>query len=349
MESATQSLAARWNELLAEQPELRIRNAAQILGVSEADLLATRLGDDVRLLEGDWKAFLKEVQRLGRVMALTRNDYVVHERKGVYNNVSFEGHVGLVLDPDIDLRLFMSQWHAAFYVQEPGRGNAMRRSFQFFDTTGTAVHKIYLLEEEQAEEAEKLCTEYLAQSQTAPSFEPAKIVERPEPKVLDQETKHSFGEAWKALQDTHDFYGLIRKFGLDRISALEMAPEGFAEKLPATVSEPLLKKVAEAQVPIMVFVGNPGCIQIHTGPVKKVMPHGPWYNVMDPAFNLHINQEAATEAWLVRKPTADGIVTSVEVFAADGTLMVQFFGKRKPGIPEAKHWTVLANGLPSLS
>jgi hypothetical protein len=37
----------------------------------------------------------------------------------------------------------------------------------------------------------------------------------------------------------------------------------------------------------MCFVGNRGCIQIHTGPVKNIKIMGPWLNVMDPGFNLH--------------------------------------------------------------
>jgi putative hemin transport protein len=45
--------------------------------------------------------------------------------------------------------------------------------------------------------------------------------------------------------------------------------------------------------------------------------------------------------WIVRKPTEDGIVTSVEVFNEWDELIVQFFGKRKPGIPERTDWQQL--------
>ena len=79
------------------------------------------------------------------MLAITRNEDVVHERKGIYNNVSFpepRAHgIGLVVNPDIDLRLFMSSWEFAFAVNENER-----RSLQFFDIYGGAVHKIYLTE-----------------------------------------------------------------------------------------------------------------------------------------------------------------------------------------------------------
>src|SRR5690606_39710803 len=69
------------------------------------------------------------------------SDLVVHERKGVYEKVSFKNHIGLVLGPDIDLRLFMSHWYFGFAVEENGR-----KSLQFFGIDGEAVHKIYLTE-----------------------------------------------------------------------------------------------------------------------------------------------------------------------------------------------------------
>ena len=95
----------------------------------------------------------------------------------------------------------------------------------------------------------------------------------------------------------------------------------------------------------MVFVGSPGCLQIHTGPVKKLKEHGPWYNVLDPGFNLHLNEAQIDAAWVVRKPTADGVVTSLELFDADGGIIAQFFGKRKPGLPELEAWRAIVDAL----
>src|SRR5215471_12973875 len=75
-------------------------------------------------------------------MALTRNETVVHERHGTYAPASFNDHVGLVLGPDIDLRIFLKSWRFIFAVEEESRRGALR-SLQIFDRHGTAVHKIY--------------------------------------------------------------------------------------------------------------------------------------------------------------------------------------------------------------
>ena len=74
-------------------------------------------------------------------MALTRNDWCVHERHGRYQDIQADGPVGLVLGPDIDLRVFFSCWRSAWAVEQDGR-----YSLQFFDGEGVAVHKVYRTE-----------------------------------------------------------------------------------------------------------------------------------------------------------------------------------------------------------
>jgi putative hemin transport protein len=106
-----------------------------------------------------------------------------------------------------------------------------------------------------------------------------------------------------------------------------------------------LQKAAERKLPIMVFVGNRGIIQIHTGTVEKLFEYGEWYNVMDEAFNLHAKETEIEKAYVVKKPTDDGTVTSIEFFNKDDEDVALFFGKRKPGIPEMQDWRDLVAEL----
>ncbi|MDQ3271614.1 MAG: hemin-degrading factor, partial [Pseudomonadota bacterium] len=115
----------------------------------------------------------------------------------------------------------------------------------------------------------------------------------------------------------------------------------------------LLDEASMDGTPIMVFVGSAGCIQIHTGPVKRiepmVTPTTRWINVLDAGFNLHLREDMIKSAWIVEKPTADGVVTSVEVFDGAGELMAMFFGARKPGVPELQAWRDIVARLPRLT
>ena len=98
----------------------------------------------------------------------------------------------------------------------------------------------------------------------------------------------------------------------------------------------------------MCFVGSAGCIQIHSGPIKKVAPMGPWINIMDETFHLHLRLDHVHELWAVRKPTKDGHVTSIEAYDANNELIIQFFGQRHEGETERDDWRLLAENLPRI-
>lgn len=341
MNSTIDTLKQKWNALKIEQPQLRIRNAAEVLGVSEGELIATQVGENVTVLKPDFQAILMDIEKLGKVMALTRNDECVHERKGVYLNPDFSSpHAQLFVGEDIDLRIFGSHWKYAFAVVDGDK-----KSLQFFGKDGLAIHKIYLTKDSVEAEFDALVEKFKAEEQVA-GIEVEAIETKTKEKPDAEIDIEGFQNAWRELKDTHDFFMMLRKFGVSRTQALRLAPDlTFAKKINNDKVVTLLEEASAREIPIMVFVGNRGNIQIHTGNVKKIMWHGPWINVLDPNFNLHLDTTRIAETWVVRKPTEDGIVTAIEVFNKEGEIIVQFFGKRKPGIPELETWRKLVAEL----
>lgn len=340
-------LKQRWNALRANKPGIRIRDAAAELGVSEAELLATRVGSDVVRLNGPWEDVVRRMSTLGRVMCLTRNEAAVHERKGEYRDIQFLKHgVGQVLGPDIDLRLFMNFWKFGFAVADVVSGQE-RHSLQFFDQHGDAVQKIYLQPEGSHDAYRAVVDAFTAVDQKeAIVVEP---VPEPTAEIADESIDAAeFRSQWLAMKDTHEFFFLLRKFKVSRRQALRLAPEGHATRLKSerAVLCDMLNSASGEKLPIMVFVGSRGCIQIHTGPVNTIrLVNDEWLNVLDPEFNLHLRLPLVTDAWVVRKPTADGIVTSIEVYDDAGESIALFFGKRKPGQPEDENWRRLCAKL----
>lgn len=335
------SIRARWQALKSER-KLRNREAADAMGISEGQLVASLCGTGATRLKGPFPDVIKGFERAGRTMVLTRNEACVHERVGEFEAVSHSGRMGLVLGPDIDLRIFYSHWHSAFAVDDPTEGGP-GRSIQFFDARGRAVHKVYMRDDRARAAWAGLVATYLHDDQSGELAVDTSAPPLVEAVDIDAVDATAFRDAWAGLRDTHDFFGLLERFGLARTQALRLAESRFAYPVATDSPTRLLGAAAESSVPIMVFVGNPGCIQIHTGPVRQVKPMGPWINVLDPEFNLHLRQDLVTEAWVVRKPTVDGIVTSLELFAAGGDLIAQFFGARKPGIPEKAEWRALVD------
>jgi putative hemin transport protein len=338
MISINATLEERYQQLKAAQPQLRIRDAAEQLGVSELALLELDLGRGVLRLRENWKALLKSFATLDKVMALTRNDYVVHERSGIYDNVSFRRNssVGVALNEDIDLRFFLDAWAHGYATRVETRKGPLY-GFQFFDMYGEAVHKVYLTNQSDPRVYQKIVDRFRADhQQPLETILAREASEAPGP--LPNIDGDAFQREWRALQDTHDFFPLLKKYGLHRSHALRMAPEGYAWRLGKEGVIKAFHEAAERALPIMIFVGSRGCIQIHTGRIERLVPMNDWFNIMDPDFNLHLRLDGLAETWVTRKPTKDGVVTGIEVFSPSGELILQVFGKRKPGLPEMETW-----------
>ncbi|WPU91490.1 ChuX/HutX family heme-like substrate-binding protein [Mucilaginibacter sabulilitoris] len=336
----TISLKEQYLAFKAQNPKKRIRDIATALQVSEAELLMTSLGENTVILNDTFEDILKEIPSLGYVMALTRNEYCVHERKGIYTKVSFTPHAGLVLGADIDLRLFMNQWKLGFAVEDNGH-----KSLQFFDCNGVAIHKIYLTEKSNIENYNGLVNRFRKTEQKTVMVLPAEAPAKFE-KSDDEIDLPAFHQAWETMQDTHEFFGLLKRFGLSRTQALRLAPKGFAKQTDINSFKKVMQSCSAQQIPVMVFVGNNGCIQIHTGTVTRLVEMEIWFNVLDPEFNLHLRQDAIATIWHVAKPSADGDINSLELYDKNGEMIMQLFGKRKPGLPELNEWRkILAENL----
>jgi putative hemin transport protein len=338
------ALRDAWRSLRASEPRLRIRDAASRLGATEAQLLATGCGDGVVRLDAPWATLLTRFAELGPVMALTRNDDAVIETDGAYSRVEDFGAMGQVLDPGIDLRLFLHRWKSGFAVREEARGED-RRSFHFFDAHGTAVHKVYLRDGSDAEAWARLVAEFASADQEPEHpVEPARAAtpERPDAQI----DRDGLRAAWEAMQDTHEFFGLLGRFGVARPQALRLVGRDLAFRVPTDALQRTFERCAAAELPVMIFVGSPGVIQIHTGAVHRLVATGPWFNVIDPGLDLHVRADRVAAAWVVRKPTADGHVSALELFNAAGETILLVCGKRKPGQEESGAWRGILAALP---
>ncbi|MEM6724627.1 MAG: ChuX/HutX family heme-like substrate-binding protein, partial [Bacteroidota bacterium] len=270
-------------KIKAENPKLRSVDLAHKAGISEAELTSLSAGNGlVTKLRPDWKHLLLNLEPLGKIMALTRNTFCVHERKGVYKNVEFyEGahNMGVAVNPDIDLRFFMSQWHYGFAVTlERGKMPTLY-SFQFFNENGEAVHKIYSTQKSDVDYYHKLVADFKAEDQeplvSLPKAAPKDRSELPDESI----DVAAFQQDWIDLKDTHHFFGMLRKYELSRTQAFRLAPKGYTQQVDNQAVIKMLEKVAKEEIPIMCFLHSKGCVQIHTGAVKKLKWFGNWYNI----------------------------------------------------------------------
>jgi putative hemin transport protein len=341
------TLAERWAALRETAPSIRTRDAAAELGVSEAELVASDAGWSTVRLSGDFGALLERLPEVGEIMALTRNPHAVHEKVGAFGDVRIGPGHGLVLNHDIDLRLFMGQWRHGFEVTDVMKDGQQRRSLQFFDAAGQAVHKIYERKGTDTDAWTRVVRDFLAEDQNA-DLDIRELPGLPADLPDDQIDVDGLRAHWADLKDVHDFFGMLKDFRAGRLQAMRLVGAPYVEEVEPTSARAMLEAASRTETPIMCFVGNRGCIQIHSGPVKEIKVMGPWLNVLDPGFNLHLREDHIARAFVVQKPTRDGHVTSLELFAPDGGNFAMFFGLRKEGQPELDAWRDILAGLPRL-
>ncbi|MBF9043920.1 hemin-degrading factor [Rhodobacterales bacterium HKCCE4037] len=330
---------------ILDKPKMRPRDLADSLGISEGALVAAQVGQGATPIDANPHRLMPAVCTLGEVMALTRNESAVHEKIGVYDNYHAGDHASMVLTKDIDLRIFPRHWVHAFAVEKEVDGN-MRRSIQVFDAAGDAVHKVILRDASHLDGWNALVGDLRSDS-AAPVFSERTPVEVAKG---DPEKADILRAEWAKMTDTHQFMRLTSKLKMNRLGAYRIAGEPFVIALAPTALNDALEAMAETGAPIMMFVGNMGCIQIHSGPIHKLMPMGPWQNVMDPGFNLHLRADHVSEVWLVEKPTKRGPALSIEAFDARGMLILQCFGLRKEGAEDQSDaFRSLTEDLPRLN
>lgn len=342
MTDETRPAPAEIRAFRAENPQMRERDIAARLNISEAALLAAEAGISAIRIDASALKLLERVAELGEVMALSRNESAVHEKIGVFENIKMGMQSAIVLGENIDLRIFPSRWACGFAVTKKN-GDEERLSLQYFDKTGNAVHKVHLRPNSNVEAYRSIVADLKLDDQSQEFVEAEISASEDESGDVGRD---ELRDNWSKLTDTHEFFGMLKRLKIGRQAALRAVGDDYAWKLDTTATAEMMHASVKAGLPIMCFVANNGIVQIHSGPIFNVQAMGPWINIMDPTFHLHLRQDHIAETWAVRKPTKDGHVTSLEAYDAKGEMIIQFFGKRKEGFDECTDWREIIESLP---
>ena len=248
-------LKSKWNSFRSENENIRIRDAASKMGVSEAEILSTEIGDSVSYLSiSDFSLFLKDILSADKLMILIRNEIVVHENIIESNNVKLTESQIVDMNGLIILDFNSSYFKYAFF-QNKLHGRRQLRSFQIFNIEGDAVLKIYL------------------KSKDIDIFDNI---------ALKYESKYNY-----ELQSKGNINQLIHKeqsidFYFDKNNSIPEIAEVSNQSLRV-----LLNEASNMKLPIQIHGFGLGSIQYHRDIIKNIVDYGPWVNVIDKKFNLH--------------------------------------------------------------
>ena len=332
-----------WKTFKSINSNVRIRDAAKILGYSEAQLLSASCGETVIRLKVDWKNILSSIDGIGTVMVLTQNDSAISKNIGTYPITNFRENGVTTIGEKIKLRLNVNNWRMAFAVEENNEETILR-SFQFFDEHGTALHKVYLTKESNLQVYDDIVKIYKNEDQN-----PLQYVEKRETtskaNILPPINVSELEQKWLKLRDVHDFQKFLSEHGIGRVQAYNLVKDQLACRVNNNGLNKILFLAAEKFVPLMFFVQNPGVVQIQSGLIEKVKQIGNWVNVIARDFNVQINKKNIYSSWIVKKQTENGIVTSFELYDRNEKKIAIIYPKRDENRNISSMWTNLFNSL----
>lgn len=342
-----QALWQAYQDKKSQSPMLFPTEGAKLLGVSEFELLLS--SPDSRYLGTKCREMLFELETLGELESIVRNEFAVHEKQGEYKNLKIGEVMGLAINVGgLDLRIFMKKWAHMLAVKSVGKKTSY--SIQFFDKHGQAINKVFLTQTDETSVVKwQALTDRYAQD-----AEGTITLEKTVPQgawhyhQLSDEQKQEFHEDWQAMTDIHQFHTILSKYELDRASSYHQAPAGMATAVKPQVIEALFNRLRNDKVGCMIFVGNTGMVQIESGLTHHVKRMGDWLNILDKQeknFTLHLKDNALVQVWHLKRPNIDGYTTAFEAFDEKGNSIITVFGQRQEGHTQCAKWQQLAQEL----
>lgn len=331
----------------ARQGGVRHREIAEKLQLSEGELIAAHIDAEpsslmrATRLQPHWQGLLTAIAGQGEVMALTRNASCVHEKEGIYAPAMAQAQASVMRGKQIDLLCRFEHWQHGFSVSESSE-KGVQRSLQFYDAAGTAVHKVFLRPHSHLPAYLALVEQFAEADQ-----QPGIVISQPlvPNGVADF---HAFLAAWEEVHDARDLHTLLSQCQGRCLLYLQQLAAETVQAVTVGSARILLECAAAETVDTLILVGNAGVTQAHQGPVDKVVVMGPWLNVLDPGFNLHLREDHIASAWIVLQSGMYGLFSSLVLLDSAGALIALFASANVAGKPETKAWAALIERLPKV-
>lgn len=307
MELASRDLLESYRSLLAENPKLRAREAAEALRTTEAELFEAKCGENscrrLRPVAEGFFGFLQDLGGSGEFMSLVHNGVAVHEKYGDFADCAFDPEAGEVSGPSISFSADMNNWIYGFAEAREITVRRRQTSLHFFDAHGVAVYALY-----SSNHTDQAALDEVLSRWVADDLPPIEIDPAPSP--------------------------------------ISEVPDGSnAFQISKEIVTRALESAAEDCIPVAITVATGGCTQRHDDVIKTVRPKGPWINVFDKKFHMHLHRENLTEVWCVAGEGDQGRTRSLNVFDSEGRRVFRMAGSSNEGAESLGKWSALLDDL----
>jgi putative hemin transport protein len=286
--------------------------------------LAVGIPHRVTRLKGPFSALLYRIGEIGAVTILSGNESAIQERTEVYDHAGGES-------------ISCRQWKYGFAVNDKSEEGRLQRGLHFFDGDGNSTHKIMLHESSMVDAYHAIVRDFAAAEQA-----PVLDIFRSRPLTANDGVNridvNRLRADWARVNRTEDFLASQIEFDHLRLHKLRLAGKAFAHQVANDSVRVLLQKMADLGGTVMALVGNAGIVQSYQGRVKQILRSDAWLNIVSHDYRLRLREDHIDSVWVAKKPTTDGIVTSLELFNRQGISIARFFSCTEPGRPEPKEW-----------
>ena len=240
-----------------ENEKLRIKDIANHLKVSEAELLSCQIDSSnlkyLKIL--DYNIFFKDLFKSKKVMFLIRSNYIVHEKVVICSEIEYHKNKIFYKDKKSLIDFNYHKIENSFFEKKIHQNKPLL-SFQFFDKYGHAILKIFLKSKdynifESLADKFSFTYDYSLQKNLYQNNE-----------IIDQ--KKSINLDSQKNQNT-------KKIKTDNL-----------------ILRTILEYASQNKFPIQIHASGNHSVQYHFGLVRNIMDFGPWINVIDKNFNIHV-------------------------------------------------------------
>ncbi|WP_083439093.1 ChuX/HutX family heme-like substrate-binding protein [Herbaspirillum autotrophicum] len=290
-------------------------------------------------LQGPFAPLLQRLNEVGNVTDLTCNHSASLEKHNVSGDI-YHPHLS---DTDnesaeaVHLRIFYPQWQYGFALLDDANCDGPPQySFQFFDHRGEMMHKILMHDSSDLDAFRRLAGDFASPDQSSPLQLASGTAQAD---GIDNTIDiNALRADWAHAHSPDDFLQQQEQFDQQRLRKLRLAGKAFAYQVANDSARIILQRMAEFGTSVMSQVGNAGIVQAYYGKIKNIRSRDSLMGIMNSGFRMQLREDHIDSVWVAKKPTTDGIVTSLELFNRQGTRIASFLSKKGSGQPEPREW-----------
>lgn len=333
------------HKLALQQLLLPEDNAAplQPFGDTAYTSLQQALGNKAQLqparrLKTDWVKLLLHLTRLGSTLFVSHQGDTSHEKLLQMYKLALSGGIASIEDQHGSLELDLRYWHCGFVTYTGHSLPSACVSLHFFDINGCLLHSIY-----PTLSLSELGSDFLHNLYDDQPYQDEFLLppQKPRRRNLRYVDTASLSGHWRHLKSCSAIPVILQKHGVSRLEAIRLLAPEFSTRLKNRSLRHLLKQISKQQLDIKLSLHNNGVRQSHLGRIQQEADLSINCRSGDAYFRLELDDKAVYSTWLVHKPVEDHTVSSLEVYNAQGELMLMLSAHLTENTQHTSPWDAL--------